>query len=88
MKIYTLSQRQARILKEARDTKGGKYIPISSEGDMMEELIEGGCADRREEKQSGGTRSATDPRPCEWTDTYLVPNSYGLELLRKHEAIG
>lgn len=80
--LYSLTQRQAVWLVAARDTEGGAYIPITA-GPEPGELVEAGAATYREVRQTGGTLGPRDPRPCQWTDTYLVPTELGLELLRK-----
>lgn len=82
MKLYSLSQNQARWLKAARDAEGGAYVPLTA-GPEPHQLVEAGAATYREVWQTGGTRGPRDPRPCEWVDTYIVPTEEGLELLRK-----
>lgn len=79
--LYSLTQRQVQWLTSARDTAGGAYVGLTA-GSVPYELVDGGAATFREVRQSSGTRSARDPSPCQWTDTYLVPTEYGLELLR------
>jgi hypothetical protein len=79
-KLYSLTQRQAWWLTSARDTAGGAYVAITA-GPEPYDLVDGGAAAFREVRQSSGARSVHDPRPCEWTDVYLVPTEYGLELL-------
>lgn len=80
--IYSLTQRQAEWLRTARDTDGGAYLG-SMAGPDIYELIEAGAATCREDRRSGGSRWTHDPRPCEWTESYLVPTELGLELLGK-----
>ena len=80
--LYSLTQRQAQWLAEARDRDGGVYVGSTS-GPEPYDLVEAGAATFREVRQSSGTRSVSDARPCEWTDTYLVPTKLGLELLSK-----
>lgn len=80
-RLYSLTQRQARWLSDARDTEGGAYVGLVADSEPGE-LVEGGAATYREVRQSSGTRSVHDSRPCEWTDMYIVPTEYGLELLR------
>lgn len=80
--LYSLSQNQAEWLIRARDTDGGAYVGMTS-GPEPHVLVEAGAATYREVRQSSGTRGPHDPRPCEWTDYYLVPTELGLELLRK-----
>lgn len=78
--LYSLTQRQARWLTAARDTEGGAYVGISA-GTEPHELVDAGVANFREVHQVGGTRSALDARPCEWTDYYLVHTDREIELL-------
>jgi hypothetical protein len=84
--LYSLSQRQAQWLTDARDTVGGAYVPVTEAARDAHLLVEAGAAQYREVRQSSGTRGPRDPRPCEWTDTYIVPTEHGLELLRRHNA--
>jgi hypothetical protein len=52
----------------------------------MRELVAGGAAEYREEHRIGTTtRSVSDPRPCEWTDYYIVPTAHGRALLGRHK---
>ena len=82
-KLYALTARQARLLRDASDEPGGCYIPLTS-GTEYIELIEGGCATMREELQTSDTPTAPGAsRMCEWPDRYLVPTAYGLELLAR-----
>lgn len=76
-RIYSLTGRQARLLREAVEAgPSGVYVGISS---TDEGLIDGGAAAYR----TGGTKSVHDSRPCEWNENYLIPTAYGLELLAK-----
>lgn len=83
MKLYSLTAEQARVLRDARDAPApGLYVPITGPvGRVALELQRGGAAECVGVPRSGGTRSATDPRPCRWEDLYLVPTAWGLELL-------
>lgn len=85
-RLYSLTGEQARTLRDARANveagEPGLYwswcgLPGAAE------LVDGSCAEVVEIPQSGGTRSVSDPRPCEWVDRYIVPTAYGLELLEK-----
>lgn len=81
--IYSLSAEQASWLRDAADkAPRGAYVPVTG-GRVATELVQGGAAEYREEHQSSGTRGVHDARPCQWTDLYLVPTQYGLELLRR-----
>lgn len=80
-RLYSLTQEQARWLTDARDTDGGVYVGVTA-GSAVFALVDGGAATYREVRQCSGTRGVHDPRPCEWTDFYLVPTELGLELLR------
>ncbi len=71
-RLYTLTQRQARWLADARDTEGGAYVPITA-GCEPYDLVEGGAASFREVRKSSGTQSASD--------SYLMPTEHGLGLL-------
>ena len=82
-RLYSLTQEQARWLTAARDTEGGAYVPMDA-GREPCDLFEAGAAALREVRRSSGTHGVHDSRPCEWTDTYLVPTAHGLELLAKH----
>lgn len=83
-RLWSLTGEQARALREAAETPGGAYVPLTSRGDPMRELVAGGAAEYREEYRVGeATRSVHDPRPCEWTDYYIVPTAWGRELLAK-----
>jgi hypothetical protein len=79
--LTSLTQRQRQWLIEARDTPGGAYIGLVS-GPEPYELVEAGLATFREERCEGGSRGPRDPRPCTWTDTYLVPTEIGLKVLK------
>lgn len=84
--LYSLSQRQAQALREAAETPGGAYVPSTSRSEPMRELVAGGAAEYREEHRIGTTtRSVSDPRPCEWTDYYIVPTAHGRALLGRHK---
>lgn len=84
--LYSLTQRQAVWIVDARDTTEGAYVPLTA-GAEPYDLVEGGAATFREVRRSSGTRGPHDPSPCEWTDTYLVPTERGLELLRAYEQV-
>jgi len=82
-RLYSLGASQARLLRDAlAQLPQGVYIGVCS---TDEGLCEGGAAELREEHRSGGTRSVSDPRPCEWTERYLVPTACGLELLAEYD---
>lgn len=82
-KIWSLSENHLRWLKAAAESPEGEYIPL---GDDVWALVEGGAAEIREvARSSDTTRSVHDLRPCTWTDRYLIPTEWGLELLRKHK---
>lgn len=81
--IYSLTGDQARWLREGRDTDGGVYVSVVRSGSG--ELVDAGLAEYRAVRRSGGTRGPRDPRPCEWTDYYLVPTPTGLELLDRYD---
>jgi hypothetical protein len=80
-RLHSLTGNQARWLMAARDTVGGAYVGITA-GKEPYDLVDAGAATWREVRQSSGTRSAHDSRPCEWTDSYIVPTEHGLNLLR------
>ena len=80
--LTSLTASQARWLRDARDTEGGAYVGLTA-GPEPVELVEGSAAAFREVPRMGGTCGPRDPRPCEWTDTYLVPTAYGLDLLAR-----
>jgi len=83
-KIYSLTQREYEALREAAETPGGAYVPCTARSEPMHALVAGGAATYREEPQTGtATRSVSDPRPCTWTDYYIVPTAWGRELLRR-----
>lgn len=84
VRLYSLTQRQAQWLTSARDTIGGAYVAITA-GSEPDDLVAAGAATYREVRQSSGTRSVHDLRPCEWTDRYIEPTEHGLELLRRGE---
>jgi hypothetical protein len=77
--VIGLTGNQLRALREAIDAgTEGAYIGISSSiGREAGALVDAGLATIREEPQSGGTRGPWDPRPCEWTDRFLVPTDAG-----------
>lgn len=78
-RIYSLTERQAKLLREAVEAPTpGLYIGVCA---TDEGLIDGGAAEYHVERRSGGTKSVHDDRPCEWNENYLVPTAYGLELL-------
>lgn len=84
-KLFGLTQEQRRAVLDAQHeiAKGepGLYVAVSgSVGRICGELVEGECGTYVEIKQSGGTRGVHDHRPCEWSDTYFVPNDYALQL--------
>lgn len=88
-KIYSLSERQAQTLREARD-KGeeGLYSGLTA-GPEHAELVEGQAAYYREVKSTRHQNA----RPGFWeaksythTDYYLVPTEYGLRLLTEDDA--
>jgi len=82
--LYTLTGEQATLLRAAADkAPRGVYVPIMGSA-AAGQLVDGGAAEYREVRQTGGTRSAQDARPCEWTDLYLVPTARGIEMLKKH----
>ena len=83
-RLYTLSGEQARLLREAQAKPEGVNLSVCGTPGSGE-LIDGGAAAVREEHRSGGTRSVHDDRPCEWTDLYLIPTAFGLELLAEHD---
>jgi hypothetical protein len=85
-RLHSLTKNQARWLSDARDTEGGAYVGCTV-GPEPYTLVEAGAATFREVRRTSGTKGPTDPRPCEWTDTYLVPTEHGLELLAGSEAI-
>jgi hypothetical protein len=84
VRIYSLSQRQAEWLRDAEDTKGGYYVPITS-GPEPSQLVEAGLATFREVRQTSDT-----PNPysksghSEWTDLYLVPTEAGRAMRKAH----
>lgn len=80
--LTSLTASQARWLRDARDTEGGVYVGLTA-GPEPSELVEGSAATFREVPRMGGTCGPRDPRPCEWTDAYLVPTAYGLDLLAR-----
>ena len=81
--LHSLTGQQAALLREAHEKPGGVYVPITG-CPGADELVAGGAAEYREVRQtSTTTRSVTDPRPCHWSDLYLVPTLRGLELLGK-----
>lgn len=85
-RLHSLTQDQARWLTSARDTDGGAYVPITAGREPID-LVDAGAAVFREVRQvSTTTRGPRDPRPCEWTDTYIVPTEHGLELLAAWKA--
>lgn len=84
-KLYSLTQEQRRAVLDAQHeiAKGepGLYVAVSgSVGRICDALVEGECGAYVEAKQSGGTRSVHDHRPCEWSDLFFVPNHYALQL--------
>lgn len=81
MTLTTLSRVQADYLAEARDTPGGVYVPLTGRAQIATELVDGGAAEYREDRQQGGTKGPHDLRPCTWTDYYIVPTALGLRLL-------
>lgn len=86
--LYSLTFDQAQILREARDTEGGAYLAhVGLISRVAHGLVDGGCAGIREEHRIDphSTRSVSDPRPCEWTDRYLVPTAYGIKLLQEDD---
>lgn len=86
-RLWSLTEYQARTLREAVDAgPDGLYVPHTSRGESMYELVAGGAAEYREEHRVGeATRGVHDPRPCEWTDWYIVATPWGLELLARAE---
>lgn len=86
MRVYSLSADSASLLREASQSPGGVYVPITGLRGNPDSLVESGLATYREVRQVSDTpRSVRDPRPCEWTDLYLVPTQEGLDMLAKHE---
>lgn len=80
--LTSLTGEQAAFLREATEKRGGVYVPINrGTVALASSLVEGGAATFREVSQTGGGRSASDPRPCVWTDIYLVPTQHGRRLL-------
>lgn len=60
--LTSLTGEQAAFLREAAEKRGGVYVPINR-GTVASSLAEGGAATFREVSQTGGGRSASDPRP-------------------------
>ena len=84
--LYSLTGEQASLLRQASaQAPRGAYIPVVGHVSRVScELANGGAAEIREEPRTSDTpKSARDPRPCTWTDLYLVPTPYGLELLAR-----
>lgn len=81
--LYSLTGNQMDWLQRARDTEGGAYCGMGC-GPEPGELVVGGAATYREVKEDRPGDWKT--KPYTWTECYLVPTSYGLELLVKCEA--
>lgn len=84
-RLWSLTEEQARALREARDTPGGAYVPLTARGDVMHALVDGGAAEYREARRwSDTTRGPRDPTPIGWlTDYYIIPTEWGLKLLKQ-----
>ncbi len=85
LRIYSLTERQERWLREAEETKDGVYVPINTSGAEPDQLVEAGLASYREVKQTSDT-----PNPysrsgkSEWTDIYLVPTDAGRAMRKAY----
>ncbi len=80
--LYSLTLCQEKWLRDAANTEGGAYVGLTA-GPEPDQLVDGGAATYREVRQISGSRGVHDSKPCEWSDMYLVPTTYGLELLMR-----
>lgn len=69
-----MTQAQEWLLKKVREAgPDGLYIGMGYYTDECNALVEDGlCAWRTVEQLSDTTVGVRDPRPCKWTDYYLV----------------
>ena len=82
--IYSLSRRQAEWLRDAEDTPGGVYVPITS-GPEPGQLEEAGLATFREVRQTSDTPNPyTRSGRSNWTDLYLEPTEAGRAMRKAY----
>ncbi len=86
-RLWTLTERQAQTLRQARDAgPKGLYSGLCA-GAEHAELVDGLAAEYVDRPYwTDTTRSVHDPRPIGWlSEFYLVPTTLGLELLAEDD---
>lgn len=87
-RLYGLTERQERRLREARDAEGGTFSGLCA-GPEDGELVEGGAATYRERvtrEHRAAWAGHWEAGEYDRTDYFLVPTAHGLQLLAESEA--
>lgn len=82
-RLYGLTERQERRLREARDTEGGAFSGLCA-GAEDGELVDGGAAEYREQvtrEHRAAWAGHWEADEYDRTEYFLVPTAQGLQLL-------
>jgi len=83
-RLFSLTREQARLLREGANQLGGVFLGLCR-SDLG--LFDGGCAEPRHEPTWHDTPKRDHSGPIGWLwEMFLVPTSYGLDLLAAAEA--
>lgn len=87
-RLYGLTERQERRLREARDSEGGAFSGLCA-GPEDGELVDGGAAEYRAQvtrEHRAAWAGHWEAGEYDRTEHFLVPTAHGLQLLAESEA--